>query len=103
MERSQKYGGYSNLKQGAARHDLSRRRTLMRKSQLLSHYCLYGVVISMAGYGVYFVNKKINPPEYATKAHQELAESTKFGVSDVLKRMRGVLSALRENNTNKHQ
>ena len=63
---------------------------------------MYGVVISLAGFGVYFVNKKINPPEYATKAHQELAEETKFGFSDVLKRMRGALSAVRENNTNKH-
>ena len=69
MERNQKYGGYSSLKQGAARHDLSRRRTLMKKGQLLSLYGVYAVVISLGGFGVYFVNKKINPPEYATKAH----------------------------------
>ena len=65
----QKYGGYSKIKQGAARHDLSRRRTLMKKSDLLSYYGMYTILISLSGFAVYLINKKINPPEYPTKAH----------------------------------
>ena len=92
------YGGYSSVK-GAARHDLSRRRTLKRKSDLLKGYGFRCIVFSCFSFLVYLANKKINPPEYRDEEEQEKAEQH-FGVWDGLMRGAGWIFALRERNNN---
>ena len=57
------YGGYSSIK-GGVRHDLSRRRTLKKKYQLLHQYglrCMYVSIFMLLGH---MVNKRMNPPEF---------------------------------------
>lgn len=58
------YGGYSSSMQGAARHTLTRRRTLKKKHVLLRQYGFYCLVFSSFAYGVHFINRRLNPPEF---------------------------------------
>ena len=65
-----KYGGYSANIQGAARHDLSRRRTLKKKSVLMNQYGFRALVLLIGGFTVHMINKRINPPEFKSEEEQ---------------------------------
>ena len=92
------YGGYSS-KGGVARHDLSRRRTLKKKSVLLKQYSLYFLATLSFGFVVHLVNKKINPVEYRSAEEQEKAEIP-YGLPALFNRMSGLIDSLREKNRN---
>lgn len=75
------------------RHDMSRRRTLMKKSELLKRYGFRVFAVAYLGLIGSIINRKwLNPPEYATKEEEELANN-KFGATDMYKRFLGYVFA----------
>ena len=92
--------GPQNTPGTTARHNLSRRRTLMHKSSLLRWYGFVGLAGTVFFFLIHLGNKKINPPEYATKEQQERSENRNFSVLNLFRRFRGHFIALRENNQN---
>lgn len=93
--------GPQNTPGTTARHNLSRRRTLMHKSNLLRYYGFGALVGSCGAFLIYMGNKRMNPPEYATQELQERSENRNFSVMNVLTRFRGAIYALRDRNVNR--
>jgi|TARA_B110000285_G_C14861929_1_gene484964 hypothetical protein len=61
----------------AIRHDLGRRRTLKKKSELLKQYGMRALFMAYALFGAAMLNKHIlNPPEYSS----EEEEKCKFSI-----------------------
>ena len=77
------------------KHDLTRRRTLKHRSVLLKQYGIYALSLTYLGFGVYFVNKWVNPPEFKTQEEREKSQ-VKFGMSDLITRTKGYITAFRE-------
>jgi hypothetical protein len=60
------------LKPVPIRHDLGRRRTLKKKSELLKTYGMRALFMAYALYGAAMFNKHIlNPPEYASEEEEK--------------------------------
>ena len=76
------------------RHDMSRRRTLMKRSELLKRYGFRVFIFFYVGILGTFINQRyFNPPEYATKEEEELANN-RFTLNDLWKRGVGVIEAM---------
>ena len=93
------YGGYSGSHSGAARHTLTRRRTLKKKSVLLKQYGFRSIVAIVGLLGIHMINKRINPPEFKSQEEQQKSEM-RFGLFDMWQRMVGYIDAVREKNQN---
>ena len=53
------------------RHNLSNRRILKKKSDLLRQYGFYTLLASYGVLGVYWFNKWMHPPEYQSEEEKE--------------------------------
>ena len=77
--------------QKIVRHDMSRRRTLMKKTDLLKRYGFRVFLVFYAGIMGTFINRKyFNPPEYATQEEEEMANN-KFTFYDLVIRSLGYI------------
>ena len=84
------------------RHDITRRRTLKKKHELLWHYganVLFTSVFFFAGYCVY---RKFNPREYSSEEEEQKSQQ-KFGMLDILMRGLGYVMAFKEKRENKEE
>ncbi len=52
---------------GGVRHDINKRRTLRKKSDLLRSYGLYVLTFSYGILGIYWFNKWMYPKEYKSE------------------------------------